>query len=106
MTRQEVAARTKISLSLLAALESGNAERLPERIFVTNYVRAYAQVIGLSPEEAVLRYEEIYSGASSAASPIDVHRRRRSRARRVLLGLAVALGAAAGAFVWWGGLAG
>jgi cytoskeletal protein RodZ len=110
MTREEVAERTKISPSLLEALENGNAERLPERIFVANYVRAYAQVIGLSPEEALLRYEEIYSGGSAAAvAPVEVdQRRRRSQTSRVLLVLAVLLvvAAAAGAFVWWGGFAG
>jgi cytoskeletal protein RodZ len=109
MTREEVAERTKISPSLLEALENGNAERLPERIFVANYVRAYAQVIGLSPEEALLRYEEIYSGGSAAAAPVEVDRRgRRSQTSRVLLVLAVLLvvAAAVGVFLWWGGFAG
>jgi cytoskeletal protein RodZ len=101
MTREEVAARTKISPSLLKALESGNAERLPERIFVANYVRAYAQVIGLSPEEAVLRFEEIYGGASAALSPVQ-RERRRNRTWGIVIGLALALSAAGGALVWLG----
>jgi cytoskeletal protein RodZ len=104
MTRQEVAERTKISPSLLEALENGNAERLPERVFVANYVRAYAEVIGLSPEEALLRYEEIYSGENTAVAPVDAKRRRPSRLSGLLLALAILLAlVAAGviAFVWW-----
>lgn len=50
---------TKIPLNLLVALESGDVDRLPERIFVLNYIRAYAQVIGMESQEAVLRFEEI-----------------------------------------------
>ena len=59
VSRADVATATKIPVNLLAALESGEVERLPERIFVVNYIRAYAQVIGMESQEAVLRFEEI-----------------------------------------------
>jgi cytoskeletal protein RodZ len=59
VSRSDVANVTKIPLNLLVALESGDVERLPERIFVVNYIRAYAQVIGMESQEAVLRFEEI-----------------------------------------------
>ncbi len=59
VSRTQVATATKIPLNLLAALENGERERLPERVFIMNYIRAYAQVIGLAEEEAVLRFEEI-----------------------------------------------
>jgi len=55
----EVSTATKIPLNLLAALENGERERLPEKVFIVNYIRAYAQVIGLAEEEAVLRFEEV-----------------------------------------------
>ena len=59
VSRSDVASVTKIPLNLLAALESGDVDRLPERIFVLNYIRAYTQVIGMESQEAVLRFEEI-----------------------------------------------
>ncbi len=59
VSRADVASATKIPVNLLAALESGDVDRLPERIFVVNYIRAYAQVIGMESQEAVLRFEEI-----------------------------------------------
>ena len=59
VSRSDVANVTKIPLNLLVALEGGDVERLPERIFVVNYIRAYAQVIGMESQEAVLRFEEI-----------------------------------------------
>ena len=102
MTREDVAARTKIPSSLLQALENGEAERLPERVFVANYVRAYAEVIGLAPEETVLRFEEIYTGSSAAPTPVELERRRRSRAWRILVALGLAVAGAAAAFAWWG----
>ena len=103
MTREDVAARTKIPTSLLLALENGEADRLPGRVFVANYVRAYAEVIGLAPEEAVLRYEEIYGGPiDSPPSPMELERGRRGRAWRILLAVGGALVATAAAFAWWG----
>ena len=59
MSRDEVSRATKIPPTLVVALETGQVERLPERIFVINYIRSYAAVIGLSAEDAVLRFEEV-----------------------------------------------
>jgi cytoskeletal protein RodZ len=59
VSRADVASATKIPANLIAALETGQVERLPERVFIVNYIRAYAQVIGMESQEAVLRFEEI-----------------------------------------------
>ncbi len=100
MSRDEVSRITRIPPSLLLALENGEKERLPERVFVLNYIRSYAQVIGLAPEEAVLRYEEIYTGSNTVLAPAELERRRKKQAWRTLALLTLAGAAAAGA-VWW-----
>ncbi len=87
LSRDEVSRVTKISPSLIAALEEGLVERLPSRVFVVNYIRAYASVIGLAPEEAILRYEEV-DKAAPEPSPVVLERERR---RRAWLALAVLL---------------
>lgn len=87
MSREDISRETKIPPSLVAALEEGQAERLPERIFVLNYIRAYARVIGLAPEEAVLRYEEV-DRAIPAPPPAVLEQERR---RRAYVGLTVML---------------
>ena len=55
-------------------------ERLPARIFVLNYIRAYAHVIGLAPEEAVLRYEEVDKADARRPRPAVLEKERRRRA--------------------------
>jgi cytoskeletal protein RodZ len=87
LSREDVAQATKIPPSLITALESGQVERLPSRIFVVNYIKAYAQVIGLAPEEALLRYEEVDKAVPSP-SPETLERERRKRA---WMGLGVVL---------------
>ncbi|MFN0062326.1 MAG: helix-turn-helix domain-containing protein [Myxococcaceae bacterium] len=59
LSRDEIAEATKIPPHLLEALERGETTRLPSRAFVLHYVRAYASTIGMAPEDAVLRYEEV-----------------------------------------------
>ncbi|PTL76326.1 RodZ family helix-turn-helix domain-containing protein [Vitiosangium sp. GDMCC 1.1324] len=93
LSRDEVSRVTKISPSLIVALEEGQVERLPSRVFVVNYIRAYATVIGLAPEEAILRFEEV-DKATPEPSPVVLERERRRRAWLVLgvVLLLVALG--------------
>ncbi|HLL03285.1 MAG TPA: helix-turn-helix domain-containing protein [Myxococcaceae bacterium] len=91
MSRDDISRVTKIPPSLIVALEEGQVERLPARIFVVNYVRAYASVIGLAPDEAVLRYEEV-DKATPAPSPAVLEQERRKRA---WMGLTVMLVVAA-----------
>lgn len=55
----DVARQTKIPPTLVGALESGQAERFPERVFVLNYIRSYATAVGLAPDDAVNRFHEI-----------------------------------------------
>ena len=85
MSREDISRATKIPPSLVAALEEGQMERLPARVFVLNYIRAYAHVIGLAPEEAVLRYEEV-DKAIPEPTPAALEAERR---RRAWVGLAV-----------------
>jgi len=80
LSREDVSKVTKIPMSLIGALESGQAERLPARIFVVNYIRAYAGVIGLSPEDALLRYEELDRTEQGEPPPAALERARQKRA--------------------------
>ena len=90
LSRDAVAQATRIPPTLIAALEDGQAERLPERIFVLNYIKSYAQVVGLSLDEAVTRYEEIEGvQAAPEESPQTLESRRRRRAWRNLVVLLV-----------------
>jgi cytoskeletal protein RodZ len=100
LSRDEIARVTKIPPTLLAALEEGEVTRLPDRVFVLHWVRAYAEFIGLEPNETVLRYEEVEPlvtrqepGRSSAAV-------RRGPKRLVLLGVGGLILVAVLLF-WW-----
>jgi cytoskeletal protein RodZ len=85
----EVAQRTKISPALVGALEEGQHERMPERVFVLNYIRSYAQVVGLEPDAAVQRFEALPD--APRAQPFDPHALEVVRRERAWASLFVAL---------------
>jgi cytoskeletal protein RodZ len=55
---REISEATKISIRILEAIENNNYKILPGGIFNRNFLRAYAQFIGLDPESVVNKYQQ------------------------------------------------
>jgi hypothetical protein len=68
-----ISANTKISASLLAALERGDLSRWPTGIFRRSFVRTYAAAVGLDPDEIAreffAEFPEPLDSSTNAASP-------------------------------------
>ncbi len=47
---------TKISVTILGAIESNRVDKLPGGIFTRGFLRAYAREVGLDPEDTIQRY--------------------------------------------------
>ena len=56
----DIAAQTKIKLSMLEALESDDLSRWPQGIFRRAYIRSYAQAIGLDPDGVLQQFLALY----------------------------------------------
>lgn len=56
LTLDDVVHTTKIRRAILEALERGAHDELPERVFVTGYVRSYASAVGVDISDAVRRF--------------------------------------------------
>lgn len=81
LSLDDISQQTKIPRTLLGALEAGQAERFPERIFVLNYLRSYASVVGLQPDVVVERFHEIPDVPLPAVfNPAELEQARRERA--------------------------
>lgn len=63
---EAVADRTKIGLALLAGLERGDLARWPTGIFRRAFVRSYAEAVGLTAEEVVARFEQVFAERAEA----------------------------------------
>src|SRR5262245_52504198 len=55
-----VSDRTKIKVALLEGLETGDVSQWPTGIFRRAYIRAYAQMIGLDPDETLHEFLKVH----------------------------------------------
>ena len=58
ITLEEISEGTKISKRLLEYMETGRWDDLPGEVFARGFLKSYAEFIGISHEEILLRYEE------------------------------------------------
>ena len=68
ITLNEIAAATKISISVLEALEQNDISRLPGGIFSRAFIRSYANAVGLDPEKAVREFLDEFSSEINESS--------------------------------------
>ncbi len=54
---EEVARATKVNIRYLSALEEGQYDLLPPDVYVRGFLRAYAEYLGIDPEELYARYD-------------------------------------------------
>jgi transcriptional regulator with XRE-family HTH domain len=72
VTLEEIAAATKIKVSLLAALERGDVSAWPTSIFRRAFVRGYATAIGEAPEPIVAEFARLFPDPGSAVEAVLV----------------------------------
>lgn len=72
---RDIADTTKISVSALEALERNDISRLPGGIFSRGFIRAYAEQIGMDPDDTVREFikrfpnDSVGDGMPDASSP-------------------------------------
>ena len=94
LTTQDVADATRIRQSYIEALEDLRLEELPSRPFTIGYVRAYAQLLGLDGEAAVLRFKnDAPDDGGELRAPVGVRRERDPRLALIFAGGLLVVGA-------------
>jgi cytoskeleton protein RodZ len=56
LSLEALAARTKITMRALEAIERGDFEQLPGGVFTRSFIRSYAREVGMSPDQAIAEY--------------------------------------------------
>jgi cytoskeleton protein RodZ len=65
----QIATETRISTRFLTAIENEEFHQLPGGIFNRGFVRAYAERVGLDPDQAVADYERLAGAGEPAQTP-------------------------------------
>jgi cytoskeleton protein RodZ len=80
LSLQDVADATRIRRTYLAAVEDMRLEELPSRPFAVGYVKAYAKLLGMDPDEAVARFKDTAPDPDEPLrAPVGVRRERDPR---------------------------
>jgi hypothetical protein len=66
---EAIARATKVPVALFAGLERGDCSRWPGGVYSRAYVRAYAQLIGLDPDEAVEDFTAAFADTGLPDTP-------------------------------------
>jgi cytoskeletal protein RodZ len=66
---REISEATKISIRILEAIEKNNFQALPGGIFNRNFLRAYAEFIGLDSENVVRKYHQQFDSSEEHSEP-------------------------------------
>jgi cytoskeletal protein RodZ len=99
---ESIASATKISVRHLQALERGDLQRLPAPVFTRGFIRAYADFLGLDPEEMVNAYLSEFGSSGRAQTSGTEPRASRvpSRGLLILAAVAAAVAALIAAGIW------
>src|SRR6476619_6618867 len=65
--------KTKVSMGLLVGLETDDISRWPGGIFRRAFVRAYAECVGLDPEQVIRRFEEQFQPPEPVPPHVNGH---------------------------------
>ncbi|HEX3919555.1 MAG TPA: helix-turn-helix domain-containing protein [Caulobacteraceae bacterium] len=83
---EEIAIETRVRARHLAAIETGDLDKLPSRPFTIGYVRAYAKALGVDADSTASRYRTDFpSPDDELHTPLGVRSSRRPTGRGGLL---------------------
>jgi cytoskeletal protein RodZ len=105
LSLEVVAARTRIPLRMIEALEGNDLHTLPARPYARGFVTAYARELGLNATEVVPQYFSQFE-PSSPLEPASLSgdgraRRRANRATAVAVATALTIALVVAAIKWW-----
>ena len=73
---EQISADTRISMDMLRAIEHGNVEQLPAPVLIKGFLKAYAEKIGLDPEEVIVEYQNLIEEAGDHLEGIEKFHQR------------------------------
>ena len=104
----DMAARSRLSVQQVRALESERTAELPEPVYVRAFIRGVASVLGLEPDPLVADYTARYGAASVGVLPDHDPAKetvvrasgRRTGLKAAVVAIAAVLVCAAGWYAW------
>lgn len=105
----DIAAKMRMSVQQIDAIERGDYARLPTGTFLRGFVRSYSKLVGLDPAGMLVLLEETHADSRRPALVVPTQNiklttpgeRYSSPRARILLVLALLVAISGGAAYWW-----
>jgi cytoskeletal protein RodZ len=72
----EIAVHTRIRPAFIQAIEEGNAEVLPEAVFVQGFIRRYCDAIGIDGAALTTNFGDVFLPVPTESEPQDVEKKQ------------------------------
>lgn len=91
LSLEKIARETRISVRFLEAIEAEEFDVLPGGVYTRGFIRSYAAIIGLDPDQIAAEYQQLDTRNEPEPVVRNVVRQRRNVDRAFLGGAAIAL---------------
>ncbi|KTC86722.1 helix-turn-helix domain-containing protein [Legionella brunensis] len=102
-SQEYVAGKLHLRVRIIELLESDNYQQMPEPVFIKGYLRAYAKLLGISPEPLLVAFNSMHTSERKLEKALWQSKRESNKGERFvrwLTGL-IAIGALVAVGVWW-----
>ncbi|OKH47925.1 helix-turn-helix domain-containing protein [Calothrix sp. HK-06] len=72
----EIAVHTRIRPAFIQAIEEGNAEVLPEAVFVQGFIRRYCDAIGIDGAALTTNFGDVFLPVPTESEPQDIEKKQ------------------------------
>jgi cytoskeleton protein RodZ len=92
LSLKEISTQTRISVSVLDAIEKGKYHLLPEPVYTRGFIRTYAQLLEINSEDVLSSYNAYIDELEQSQQQVEKERRaEKSRTRYTLAGVFIAV---------------
>lgn len=102
-TKEYVAGKLHLRVRIIELLEADDYQQMPEPVFIMGYLRAYAKLLGVSPEPYIQMFSNQYSLEKKPEKALWQSKRESNKGERVVRWVTgmVAVAAVLAVSFWW-----
>ncbi|KTD23094.1 DNA-binding protein [Legionella lansingensis] len=102
-SQEYVAGKLHLRVRIIELLESDSYHQMPEPVFIKGYIRAYAKLLGISPEPLLAMYNSMHTAERKLEKALWQSKREPNHGERFMRWLTglIAIAAIVAVGIWW-----
>lgn len=102
-SQEYVAGKLHLRVRIIELLESDSYHQMPEPVFIKGYLRAYAKLLGISPDPLLAAFNSMHTSERKIEKALWQGKRETHKGERFVRWLTamIAVGAVVAVGIWW-----